>query len=186
MDPQRPISWLLAPALLVAAVGCGAAPPPPVDDGSAAQATSPPPAKPPPAPAGSLSRQEVDAVLEQGPPWLLQRVEIEEVIDKGQFVGWRLVDLPPSFGSLQRGDVVKRVNGNTIERPDELWKTWTAIAKASEIRIAFERDGKDQELAIPISGETSPETVEKLDRQPPPPAAKANGGVSSTIVIQGE
>jgi hypothetical protein len=179
----RPVVSCLA---LLALVGCASAPPPPVDGASDAAKQTSPAAPAAPAPQGALSRQEVDSVLEQGPPWLLQRIEVEEVIDKGQFVGWRLLDMPHDWQQLQRGDVVKKVNDKPLERPDEVWSAWMAIATASEIKVAFERDGQDQLLSIPISGDISGETKEKLESRPPPPTAKANGGVTSTVVIQGE
>src|SRR5262245_26957112 len=96
---------------LVAASACGGGQAP------VAATPSPPPAqtaKPASrnAPPGQLARGDVEDVLAQGPPWLLKRVPIEEVIRGGAFIGWKVLALPESFGGvdLKVGDVVMKVN----------------------------------------------------------------------------
>lgn len=197
---------LLAPASVSAAtaiallglalggLGCGSAPTPqpeaPSSDGqseAAAEAEAPMPA--PAAPSGHLARGEVDAVLKQGPPWLLQRVRIEEVIRKGKFIGWRVLDMPPEWSGadIQTGDVVTRVNGVTLERPDDLWSAWTTLAVASDLRVHYERDGETREMLMPITGAPVSETKSALEQPPSrsPSAASSSSRPHKTIVIGG-
>lgn len=137
-------------------------------------AKKPPPAAAPsatgPAAApGHLARAEVERVLRQGPPWLLRRVVPEEVIRDGRFVGWRLLSLPDDWGiDLKNGDVVTKVNGLAIERPDDLWAAWMQMGSAVELRIAYEREGKARELVMPIDG-PSTAGAQALDPEAPPP-----------------
>jgi hypothetical protein len=195
--PPARTSWLTfaaAGALALASVtGCGSAPPPQAADASADQAEPaaadtasdlPPVA----APSGQLSRTEVDAVLKQGPPWLLQRVRIEEVIQEGKFIGWRVLDMPPEWNGLEikPGDVITRVNGVAIERPDDLWTAWTTLAVASDLRVHYERDGATHEMLMPITGVPVSETRAALERAPDQPAGAPMGPPRKTIVIGGD
>lgn len=124
-------------------------------------------------PAGSIARSRVDAVLRQGPPWLLSHVEVEEVLRKGAFIGWRVVAMPVDWegGGIKPGDIVTRVNGVGLEKPDDFFSAWTTVADAKEIRVAYERDGKSDELSMPIVGEPSPQTKLALEQEPPPASA---------------
>lgn len=173
------MSRLLVPglaALALVAVACGAEPsrraaaPRP-----ASSATTPAEPEAPPVPEGSLGRAQVDAVLKKGPPWLLSRVEVEEVLRKGAFVGWRVIHLPAAWegSGLRSGDVVTRVNGLGLEKPDDLFAVWSALAQAKELRVELERDGKTESISMPIVGEPSPETKVALEEERPPPSPGA-------------
>jgi hypothetical protein len=150
--------------------------PPSTTSSAAAQA--------PAAAPGHLSRAEVERVLRQGPPWLLRRVVPEEVIVGGKFVGWRLLSVPGDWTiDLKNGDVVTKVNGLSIERPDDLWAAWMQMQSAVELRIAYERDGKPREIVMPIDGPSAAgaqPTQGKEADAPPPPKPKSRW---STTVI---
>jgi len=121
----------------------------------------------PDAPAGTISRAELELVLRHGPPWLLQRVPIEEVLEKGKFIGWRLTELPLEWDAdLQPGDVVTRVNAMPIETPNDFWAAWTTLTVASELKVAYLRDGEPREIAIPIHGSPDPAVASELKRRP--------------------
>ena len=144
-----------------------------------AQAKAPAAAAP-----GHVLRPEVDRVLvQQGPPWLLRRVMREETFAKdGRFAGWRITGLPEEWRSidLRPGDVVSRVNGKTLETPEEAWDAWKSVAGAKEIKLAIVRDGAPRDLVIPIDGDPTADAVRALENDTPPsnrPAAKAPRGV---------
>ena len=139
----------------------------------------------PQAPPGHVLRPEVDRVLvQQGPPWILRRVMREETFGKdGHFMGWRITGLPEEWRSidLRPGDIVSRVNGKTLETPDEAWDAWKAIAGATAIKLALVRDGAPREVVIPIDGDPTAAAVRALEQDTPPPghpaAAKSPRGV---------
>ncbi|MBI3206760.1 MAG: hypothetical protein HYZ29_34815 [Myxococcales bacterium] len=111
------------------------------------------PARPAP-PAGSLWRDEVNAMVDAGLGWFLQRVDVEPALEAGQFRGFRVVRLtPPDFWQgveLRPGDVVLSVNGMPIERETQAYEAFQALKKASELRVRYERGGRQRELVYRI------------------------------------
>jgi hypothetical protein len=152
----------------------------------AAPAAKPPAAKLAP---GHIARKDLDALLPRGLPWLLKETWPEDVARDGKFVGWRIVKLPGAWSTayLKPGDVVTSVNGKPLKTPDDLWAVWTSLASASEVRIAYERNGAPGEAVLPIDGPPSKELAEKLaapPTPPPSPAATANVRRKNTVVIE--
>ena len=47
---------------------------------------------------------------------------------------------------LKPGDVVTRVNGHSIERPEQALKVWNGLRVASELFVEYERDGRARSL----------------------------------------
>ncbi len=184
---------LLALALaLLPALGAGCAEPEGVQPATAAKPIAQPAAGPGAgavpinaAAPGHLARGDVERVLRQGPPWLLRRVVPEEVIREGKFVGWRLLSLPEDWKvDLKNGDIVTKVNGLSIERPDDLWSAWMQMQSAVELRVSIERDGKPHDLVMPIDGvSTAGGSLEKDLELTPPPAPRPSRW--STTVIEG-
>lgn len=181
------MSWALVTVAALLLGGCGEA----LTEGAAAPKTA---TQKPAAPAaaatqstlGRLDRQAVDVVLtEKGPQWVFQRVVPEEVFVEGKFVGWRIVSMPKEWESLdiKPGDVVTRVNGLEIERPEDMWRVWTSVYVASELKIAYQREGKARELVLSIDGQAAKELPSKLRDDAPPPRKSA--GKKRVIVIEG-
>ncbi|MBW2523135.1 MAG: serine protease [Deltaproteobacteria bacterium] len=144
--------------------------------GSPQPGPAPPAAKPAPKeeagpPAGQVDRQTLDLVLLEGPVWLLERVPIEEVMEQGKFVGWRVQQLPSQWADvdLQPGDVITAVNGQAVEKPNDFWAAWTTLSTAKEIKIAYRRYGEPNELTVPIWGDPDPQTSQRLKGKRPPP-----------------
>lgn len=191
LAPSAPVLVLAGAALVAQLAGCAGDRPrhaaPPSTAATAAAPAEPEEVVPP----GSLSRRKVDAALKEGPPWLLSRVQVEEVLRKGAFVGWRVVAMPTGWegAGLRPGDVVTKVNGLGIEKPDDLFAVWTDVAAAKELRIAYERDGKAEELAMPIVGAAQPGTKAELEREVPEPQAAplpvGPGAPRDTVIIRG-
>jgi type II secretory pathway component PulC len=148
---RTPVPLLVA----LAVVACGGAPPPPA--APAAAALSARPAAPTLAPAGhSLPRSAVHTVVAQGLGAFLQHVEIDDhpVLLAGRFHGFRVAALrDAAFWSgvdLRPGDVVTSVNGFPIEHPEQAQTVFDSLDVASELRVAYERDGQPRELAYAI------------------------------------
>jgi len=104
---------------------------------------------------GQIRRSELDATLAEGPGRFLQGVVTEPHREDGSFVGFRLVSFypgDPRFESvdLRRGDVIRRVNGTFIERPEQLVEVWEALGSAGELVIDYFRDGAARTLSFSI------------------------------------
>ncbi len=90
----------------------------------------------------------------------------EPVMVDGKFHGFRIKELRGDMWKgvdLRPGDVVTRVNGFAIERPEQAVEAFQSLSVASELRVAYERDGAPRELRYAI--------VDPL----PPRAPAANG-----------
>jgi hypothetical protein len=180
-------------AVLVLLAAC--APPPAADPPEPAQKTTELPAPPT---GGYLDRGQLEVVLREGPPWLLERVPIEEVMEGDKFVGWRVQDLPREWTvDLQPGDVILTVNAMPIETPNDFWTAWTSLSVASELKVAYLREGEPREMSIPIYGQPSPALAKDLQERgpdsgrPPESPVKANQDYappkqSKTITIKGD
>lgn len=163
---------------IAALAGAGCAEPPPPKE------PKPPPQEPVAVrvPDGALDRGMLEVVLREGPPWLLERVPVEEVLEKGKFVGWRVQEIPHDWRGIeiQAGDVVTSVNAMPIETPNDFWAAWTSLSVASELKIAYLRDGEPQEMSIPIYGTPSPELAKDMQKRPQRKTPVQDSPVSAT------
>ncbi|HLK40965.1 MAG TPA: serine protease [Polyangiaceae bacterium] len=138
-------------------VGCGGAAPlppaPPPPPAASARPPAPPDAR---AADHKLARSAVHAVVAQGLGAFLQHVDVDDhpVMSGGRFHGFRIAALrDAAFWAgvdLKPGDVVTSVNGLPIERPEQAQTAFDSLDVASELRVAFERDGHPQELVYAI------------------------------------
>lgn len=137
-------------------VGCGADPLPPAaaPKGVAKVVTKAAPPSTPRPPKGALFREDVNALIDQGFPQFLQRIDVEPRLIDGQFRGWTIVNLSPSeFWSsvdLKRGDIVTRVNDLPIERETEAYDAFESLRAAPDLRVSFQRDGQARLLEYKI------------------------------------
>jgi type II secretory pathway component PulC len=105
---------------------------------------------------GVIARSELAKVLDASPGMFLQHVESEPRFRAGKFFGWKLVAFFPGDArfagvDLRAGDVVTRVNGIAIERPEQLMDVWKLLRSASELTVDVERDGALRTLRWQIS-----------------------------------
>jgi S1-C subfamily serine protease len=117
------------------------------------------PAAPPP-PAGpadrAIARSAVHAIVSQGLGYFLQRVELDDrpVFADHKFHGFRIArlrDQPFWDGvDLKPGDVVTRVNGFPIERPEQAQTAFDSLEVSSELRVEYDREGQARELVYGI------------------------------------
>jgi type II secretory pathway component PulC len=154
---------LLCPAFVVALslgsfafVACGGEAPP----ARSAEAPSPPATAPTttaaavPVKTTSLRRSQVNAGIAHGLGYFLQNVTVEDnpVMHGSKFYGFKIKAINAELGvDLQPGDVVTRVNGMSIERPEQADAAMRSLEKAPALRVELERDGKPRTLELPIT-----------------------------------
>jgi hypothetical protein len=103
-------------------------------DPQAASAAPEIPPLPPSLDGGTIPRPVVAAVLDAGIGRFLQQIRTEPHLEQGRFVGWRLLTvIPPEGGCLRPGDTIVRVNGQSIERPEQFKNVWDSMATSSEL-----------------------------------------------------
>lgn len=160
-----------SPGLLVLAmiIGCGGAAqeqPAPSEPGSEARVSSTrqaPKNEPPPAAleahfTSSISRKDLLLVLAKGGQWVISQFEVEPSFKKGRFVGWKIVDIRPkdavvSRWPILRGDVVSKVNGMPIERPEQFIKAFDKLRTAPRLQVDLQRGGSALVLSYEIVNE---------------------------------
>jgi len=106
--------------------------------------------------AGVISRADLKAQLALGIGRFLRQVRTEPAFANGKWMGWRLVTLFPNRsdmqdGVLRIGDTVTRVNGHSIERPEDFKSIWDSLANANQLLLDIERDGKPSKLRYTIA-----------------------------------
>jgi type II secretory pathway component PulC len=177
---MRALCLTLLGVLLI--VGCGAST---SQQASTAKKTAPAPAvtpatEPEPAPAptatqaapapatlpasleaGEIRREALLKVISAGPGRFLQRVRVKRVLDdKGRFAGWQLVQVFPGEGDvsspLRPGDTLLRVNGQSVERPEQFKSVWDSLALSSELVLTVRRGGQQSDVRYRIVTEPLP------------------------------
>src|SRR5262249_52166374 len=120
-----------------------------------------------PVPPGHLRREDVLAVLSDGVPVFLRKVDVDPVRDRGgRFHGWRIVSLKDdelASGALKPGDVLRLVNGKPIEDPYQFYDVFQSLAFAPELHLSLERDGAPSELRFPIDEDPNAAPVPRAD-----------------------
>ena len=169
MQPSRLILASIALSFCACAANSPQAPEAaPVGPGPAPQpmvvAVAPP--APPPAPrtcdmfvrTGVLKRGALVRLIDAGLPRWLQEVEGDRSLANHRFQGWLVKSLHPGDPcyqnvDLQPGDVVYKVNGKSIERPEQAFDVLESLRVAPAIVVEYLRDGKPRQFTIPISDE---------------------------------
>jgi general secretion pathway protein C len=110
---------------------------------------------------GPLTRAEVEALVAQGLGSLLARMQVSPVLAQGRFVGFRLdaaEDLEAWHAAgvdIRTGDVIVRVNGIRIERPEQALWAFERLRIAPAIEVGLLRDGAPLTVRSPILDSTA-------------------------------
>lgn len=159
-------------ALLVSSCASTVAQAPPLEPTTLAEPPAPLP--PPPVPAkaelappqpctifvktGVLRRTALVRLIEAGLPRWMQGVEGDRTLANHRFQGWLIKSLYPGDPcyqdiDLRSGDVVQKVNGKSIEKPEQAFDVVESLRTAPAIVVDFLREGKPQRISIAIADE---------------------------------
>ena len=88
----------------------------------------------------------------------MQGVEGDRALAKHRFQGWLIKSLYPGDPcyqdiDLHPGDVVQKVNGKSIEKPEQAFDVAQSLKTAPAIVVDFLRAGKPQHFTIAIVDE---------------------------------
>lgn len=94
-------------------------------------------------------------VLSGGLGAFLARLEVQPLVNAGKFRGWRIVKFrsgDPLWQNteLAPGDVVTRINGASVERPEQAFAVFQDLAVAPQLRVEYERAGTRRDLVYAI------------------------------------
>lgn len=79
----------------------------------------------------------------------IQQVRVRPAFRHGRFHGWRVVAYRGP-GTLLSGDVVTRINGRPIERPEQFMGVWEGLASSDKLVVELIRAGKSLVYRLPI------------------------------------
>lgn len=97
----------------------------------------------------------MDGVLSAGIGAFLAGVQVEPAFDADRFTGWEIISFwpdEPRFATVDiiPGDVIKTVNGRSLERPEHVQALWQTLPTAASIDILLVRNGRPFELHYAI------------------------------------
>jgi type II secretory pathway component PulC len=119
-----------------------------------------------------LTRSLVRDTLRQGIGAFLANVELTPMMSGGRFAGFRLERARglrrwnAAGLDLRVGDVITRVNGRSIERPEQAQAAFVAMAEANELSVDVVRAGAPVHVRLPVLVETSPMTLSDASAPP--------------------
>jgi S1-C subfamily serine protease len=153
----------------LALAACATAAPPPLGPGEApAVLPGPAPVAPVPAAeapctafarAGVLRRSAVSRTLDAGlGQWLAGGVDVDRSLAGGRFQGWAVRSLYPGDPCYREvdvrvGDVVVRINGQSIERPEQASEVFSSLRTAPALVVDLLRGGQSRTVTIAIAAE---------------------------------
>lgn len=93
---------------------------------------------------GVIERTGLNAIVEQGLGRLLGRLQLSPTMEGKRFRGFRVAALDPQWSAsgVLTGDVITRLNGQPIERPEQALAAFDSLRVASEVAVEIVRDGK--------------------------------------------
>jgi S1-C subfamily serine protease len=101
-----------------------------------------------PAYLGVLDRKGLSTVIDQGLGRVLARLKLSPAMRNGRYEGFRVSEIDPAWASagIQVGDVLLRLNGQPIERPEQAQVAFESLRVASEVALELSRNGKTTTL----------------------------------------
>ena len=102
-----------------------------------------------------IERERYDKVLTKGPASFIQQVRVKPYIDRGRFRGFILLNsfpdsAPQEDSELQPGDVIQRINGQSVERPDQFMKVWNSLKGQKALTLRILRNNQPLKLTWKI------------------------------------
>lgn len=125
------------------------------------EATRVPTVTAPPAPEDTspavLTRQVLADAAARGLGHFLSEVDVSPVVEGGRFVGFRLNSAlhlrrwRRAGADLLPGDVITRVNGHPIDRPERAVGCLAALGAAEELRVDLLRRGQPVQVRVSVA-----------------------------------
>lgn len=143
----------LTAGLSLLALACGESAPPKSPSSEVPSTAPTTTAAAAPVTTTSLKRSGVKRTIAKGLGYFLQEVAVEDypVMTGGKFHGFKIKAITGDWGvDLRPGDVVTRVNGMSIEHPEDADAALRSLEKAKSLKVDFDRDGKPLSLELPI------------------------------------
>lgn len=102
--------------------------------------------------AGTIDRAGLIAIIDQGLGRFFGKLRVAPAMDGKRFVGFAVTGIDPAWGDigLRPGDILLRVNGQVIERPEQAMAAFESLRVASEVVVELTREGVPATLRFRI------------------------------------
>jgi hypothetical protein len=102
--------------------------------------------------AGTIDRAGLIAIIDQGLGRFFGKLRVAPAMDGKRFVGFAVTGIEPAWGDigLRPGDILLRVNGQVIERPEQAMAAFESLRVASEVVVDLTREGVPATLRFRI------------------------------------
>jgi hypothetical protein len=132
--------------------------PPPTLAVTAAAPTPPPATCTMFAKPGVVHRQALTHLIDAGLPRWMQGVEGDRALANHRFQGWLIKSLYPDDPcyrdiGLLPGDIVQKVNGKSIEKPEQAFDVAESLRTAPAIVVDFLRNGSAKSITIAVAND---------------------------------
>lgn len=97
----------------------------------------------------AIRRSALLALQQRGGQHFIQLVRARPYLTNNRFRGWRIIDYRGP-GRLSPGDIVLRVNEQSIERPEEFIAVWDSMVDRDTLVVELVRAGARHTLSFPI------------------------------------
>lgn len=106
---------------------------------------------------GVIDRAGLRAIVDQGLGRVLARLQLSPVLLKGKFQGFRVNQIDPAWAAsgVAVNDVLRRLNGAPIERPEQAMAAFESLRVASELALELSREGQILSLRYRIEDSAS-------------------------------
>lgn len=123
-------------------------------------------------PPHTIYRDELEQALAAGPGWLLRQLEPTPHRSRGRFVGWTINAVFPDAPELCApgcdlvvGDVILRVNGESLETPDAFSRAFERAHAWTSLELVRLRDGTSEHVLFRVL-DPPPATTDVAARSP--------------------
>jgi len=107
---------------------------------------------------GVVHRQALTRLIDAGLPRWMQGVEGDRALANHRFQGWLIKSLYPDDPcyrdiGLLPGDIVQKVNGKSIEKPEQAFDVAESLRTAPAIVVDFLRNGSAKSITIAVAND---------------------------------
>ena len=94
-----------------------------------------------------IQRKDYERMLDRGASYFIRQIQVTPIKHEEQFVGFRLDKIFPNEpyfeqGEIRVGDIVQRVNGLPIGRPEQFMQVWVGLKAKQQLIVQIIRKGE--------------------------------------------
>jgi type II secretory pathway component PulC len=102
-----------------------------------------------------IPKAEFDKVIQEGPQKFISKLLLKPYFQNNRFIGFQLAKVfwktdEMTEHIIRPGDVIVKVNGLKIEKPEEFMNAWEAVTGSTVLEFTILRDGQLKKITYDI------------------------------------